>query len=137
MDDYPLEEPFFTKLKVQSTNVTRLNNCFLAFYTTNDEFQFIIRDSDCSQHNIYICHRRMQVLNDCSAGYPTVFLNSTLDILLDPRFENYRKISLGVNFINILLPHFLHEIALHSFYLVTFWLCNFLTPQKYRQKRLA
>jgi hypothetical protein len=38
------------------------------------------------------------------------------------------------NFINILWVHFLYESALHSFSLVTSWLCNFFVAQKYLKK---
>jgi len=41
-----------------------------------------------------------------------------------------------VNFIKILWDNFLYESALHSFSLVTFWLCNFLA-QKYWCKNIG
>jgi len=41
--------------------------------------------------------------------------------------------SAGVNFINIIQVHFLYKSILHSFSLVTVWLCNFLATE-YRCK---
>jgi hypothetical protein len=92
MNDYPLEEPFFTKLTVQVANLTRTNRCFIAFYNSTSQYQLVIKDCDCSQKHIYICQRRIVVKPNCSESYG--ILNSTLDILWDPRFQNYRKESL-------------------------------------------
>jgi len=37
--------------------------------------------------------------------------------------------SAGINFTNILRAAFLYESALHSFSLITVWLCNFLRKE--------
>jgi hypothetical protein len=39
------------------------------------------------------------------------------------------KLKPAVNFINILGANFLYQSALTSFFLLTFWLCNFLTQK--------
>jgi hypothetical protein len=84
MKGYPLEEPYFTKLTVQPSNITRSSRCFVAFYT-NNEPQLTVKDCECSQKNAFICQRRMDVRPSCTDGYPNAYLNSTLDILWDPR----------------------------------------------------
>jgi hypothetical protein len=98
MQDYPLEEPFFSTLKVQAPNkTTQRAQCYLAYYSPSDQRKFIIKTGDCQQNNIYICHRRLyeNETPKCSDGYPNVFINSTFDFTLDPRFLNYRKLSLN------------------------------------------
>ncbi len=111
MGDYPIEEPFFTKMTAQPSNERMPYQCFLAFYNDSNKFELTIRDSDCQQNNIYVCQNRLTVLPECSDGYPSVFLNSTLDILWDPRYEDSKQKTLRMKknqFINMMnrLDHF-------------------------------
>jgi hypothetical protein len=53
MGDYPLEEPFFTMLTVELSNVTRSPRCYLALYNTNMEGQLIVKDCECAQKKYF------------------------------------------------------------------------------------
>ena len=97
MDDYPLEEPFFSMLKVQASKRAVGNLCYLAYFAPSNEYKIIIKNGVCQQNQIFICQRRLydNVTPKCSDGYPDVIINSTFDITLDRRFLNYRKQSLN------------------------------------------
>ncbi len=97
MNDYPLEDPFFSMINVQASKITGGNACYLAYYSPNDQYKIIIKNGNCNQKQTYICQKRLyeNETPKCSDGFPNVFINSTFDFTLDPRFLNYRKQSLN------------------------------------------
>ena len=90
-DNNPIQNPFFTKLKLMPSADKSLE-CVIANYDPSSTPELLLTQTDCSKKYIFVCQAFPPATYNCPDSIPYMYINNSFEMSLDPRLQDFKKI---------------------------------------------